>query len=126
MGNNVRPVPLSTPLFRKASLTQVTLPPTPYSLSCFTAILTSRFILDLQEVEAHRRTDPQLTTIKFTKVLGSLGAPLPPFGATTIGPSLRDGWDGPSGALDDDDEYSTSPEEADKERYALAEVARPS
>ena len=126
MGNNVRPVPLSTPLFRKASLTQVTLPPTPYSLSCFTAILTSRFILDLQEVEAHRRTDPQLTTIKFTKVLGSLGAPLPPCGATTIGPSLRDGWDGPSGALDDDDEYSTSPEEADKERYALAEVARPS
>ena len=49
MGNNVRPVPLSTPLFRKSSLTQVTLPPTPYSLSCFTAILTSRFILDLHE-----------------------------------------------------------------------------
>ena len=91
-----------------------------------TAVLISRFILDLQEVEAHRRTDPQLTTIKFTKVLGSLGAPLPPFGATTVGPSLRDGWDGPSGALDDDDEYSTSAEEADKERYALAEVARPS
>ncbi|RPD57712.1 hypothetical protein L227DRAFT_577697 [Lentinus tigrinus ALCF2SS1-6] len=77
-----------------------------------TAVLISRFILDLQEVESHR-TDPQLSTIKFTKVLGSLSAPLPRPGDT----SYQDDWD--SLACDD---YTVS--EADKEMHVLAVVAR--
>ncbi|RPD53089.1 hypothetical protein L227DRAFT_581667, partial [Lentinus tigrinus ALCF2SS1-6] len=61
-----------------------------YFTDPITSILISRFLLDLQEVHQYR-ADPQLSSLsvgqdslRFSRVMGSLGESLPPPGDTSL------------------------------------------
>lgn len=92
------------------------------SIRRVTTVFVSRFILDLQEVEYRRQcADSQMSSVRFTKVLGSLGNRLPAPGDI----SREDEWEEP--ASDDHDV-----DEEDKEvhaggaPYVIPEAGKPS